>query len=156
MYEQKVNKNIDNVKVSSTVRQLDLCNVIHSSTDVADGDILLLLNDYGINHNWTDEELELLREHLLEMALQEELKESERYDELMRDPLNSLIVFPKKQRKFKLVLGGFQIDEQIIDFIQNRIRTGILAIDLVDDHNDFKAGFQRLLEYKPGLRQGPL
>jgi len=101
MYKQKVCKNIDNVKVSSAVHQIDLYNVIHDSTDVADGEILLLLNDYGINHNWSDEELELLREHLLEMALQEELKvPMSNLSNHLNDLYRSGILIKEKQGNF--------------------------------------------------------
>ena len=59
-----------------------------------------------------------------------------------------------EHREFKLFFRGVEIDEQVVDFVQHFLRAGVLAVDLVDDHDDLEAAFQRLAEHETGLGQG--
>ena len=55
--------------------------------------------------------------------------------------------------EFELFFRRVQIDEQIVHFVQDFLRAGVLAVDLVDDHNDLEAAFEGLAEHETGLRQ---
>ena len=60
-----------------------------------------------------------------------------------------------KHRELELFVGGIHIDQQIVNLIENLRGTGILAIDLVDDHDDFKTCLQCLVKNKARLGQRP-
>ncbi len=60
-----------------------------------------------------------------------------------------------KQGKFELIVRGIQVDQKIVYFIKDIVGTGVMAVNLVNDHNDFQISFQSLFEDKPGLRQRP-
>jgi hypothetical protein len=55
-----------------------------------------------------------------------------------------------------LLLGGVEIDEQIVDFVQNFLRPRVTAVDLVDHHDGRQIGFQRLAQDITSLRQRAL
>lgn len=87
----------DNIRLALAIRQLERSEVVHNSVDIWDGDILSVLSDYGISHHWNEEEFKILREFLLEMALQEEIREAERWAEIESDPV--LAYFPNLRSK---------------------------------------------------------
>ena len=49
-----------------------------------------------------------------------------------------------------------EVDEQLVDLVENFLRPGVLAIDLVDNHDRGKVGHQSLLQHVPGLGKGTL
>ena len=49
---------------------------------------------------------------------------------------NALARVGVHDRKINLVIGGFEIKEQLINFFQHFGHAGIGTIDLVDDHDD--------------------
>ena len=101
---KKQNNNKDNIRLALAIRQLERSEVIHNSVDIWDGDIWSVLSDYGICQQWDTDEIKIIREYLLEMALQEEIREAERWAELMSDPLNSMVSFQKEQQKLNQFL----------------------------------------------------
>ena len=54
--------------------------------------------------------------------------------------------------KIKLLIGCVERHEQFKNFIQNFVRAGILAINLVNDDNRFRASFERFAQNETGLR----
>ena len=96
------NRNIDEIKVALVIRQLEESEVLHESQEVEAEDVETLLALYGIFYEWNDDEKELLWEHLLEMALQEEYTIAERRLELESNPILSLIPAREKVRKIKM------------------------------------------------------
>jgi hypothetical protein len=44
-----------------------------------------------------------------------------------------------------------QRDEQIKHLVQHLVRIGVVAVNFVDDHDRFGAGFQRLAQDEAGL-----
>ena len=52
------------------------------------------------------------------------------------------------------MVGGVQIDEQIVYFIQNFRGARVLTIDFVDDDDDLEARVQGFFKHEAGLRQG--
>ena len=58
--------------------------------------------------------------------------------------------------KVELVLGGVEIDEQIVDFVQHLLRPRVTAVDLVDHHDGRQLGLQRFAQDIASLRQGAL
>ncbi len=96
------NKNIDGIKVALAIRQLENSEVLHESHEVEAEEIENLLALYGIFYKWNEDEKVLLREHLLEMALQDEYTNAERRVELESDPILSLIEAGEMVRKVKM------------------------------------------------------
>ena len=72
----------------------------------------------------------------------------------------SIRAWPRRRGRWRRAPGiqavfrGVEIDEQVVDFVQHFLRAGVLAVDLVDDHDDLEAAFQRLAEHETGLGQG--
>ena len=79
----------DNIRLALAIRQLERSEVIHNSVDIWDGDVQLVLSDYGIGHQWNEDENKIITEYLLEMALHEEIREAERWAEIESDPARS-------------------------------------------------------------------
>ena len=50
-------------------------------------------------------------------------------------------------------LVGVEIDEQVIDLVDDLLRAGVGAIDLVDDEDGREVRFERFREHVAGLRQ---
>ncbi|OPZ78303.1 MAG: hypothetical protein BWY77_01536 [bacterium ADurb.Bin431] len=69
---------------------------------------------------------------------------------------NALAADGIKDREFDLLLGGIEIDKEVKNLVEDLLRPGILAVDLVDHHDDLEIFFEGLLEDKASLRQGPL
>ena len=82
----------DNIRLALAIRKLELSEVIHNSVDIWDGDVQSVLSDYGISQQWNEEEIKIIKEYLLEMALHEEIREAERWAEIESDP--ALSFFP--------------------------------------------------------------
>ena len=57
-------------------------------------------------------------------------------------------------REIELVLGGIQIDEQIVDLVEHFLNAGIRAVDLVDHHDRSQPRLQGFHQHVAGLRQG--
>jgi hypothetical protein len=53
----------------------------------------------------------------------------------------------------ELVFGGFEIDKEIVDFVEHGGGTGIGAVDLVQHDDGLELGMQRLLQHVARLRQ---
>jgi len=56
----------------------------------------------------------------------------------------------------ELILGGVEVDEQVVDLVEHLGGPRILAVDLVDDDDRRQARLERLLEHEARLRQRPL
>jgi hypothetical protein len=57
---------------------------------------------------------------------------------------------------FQLFVGSVQVHEQLQDFVDYLVRTGLGTVDLVDAYDDRKIQLQRLPEHEFCLRHGPL
>ena len=55
-----------------------------------------------------------------------------------------------------MVLGGVEIDEEIVDFVQDLLGPRVTAVDLVDHHDGRQFRLQRLAQDIASLRQGAL
>ena len=60
-----------------------------------------------------------------------------------------------EDREIQLLIGGVQVQEQLIDFIDDFLCALILFIDLVDEQDRTQAEFQRLAEDETGLGHRP-
>ena len=56
-------------------------------------------------------------------------------------------------RKLDLLLGGVQVDEQVVDFVQDFRGARVLTVDLVDHHDRGQSQFERLGQHESRLRQ---
>src|SRR5665213_818360 len=56
------------------------------------------------------------------------------------------------ERKIKLLIRRVERHEQFKHFIEHLLRVRVLAVNLVDDHNRFRAGFERLAQHEARLR----
>ncbi len=54
-----------------------------------------------------------------------------------------------------MLLGGVQVDEQIVDFVEDFLDAAVRAVDLVDDHDGGESLLQGLAQDEAGLGQGP-
>ena len=61
-----------------------------------------------------------------------------------------------EHRELQLVLAGVEVDEQVVDLVQHLPGPGVLAVDLVDDHDRRQLQLERLAQHEAGLRQRPL
>ena len=59
-------------------------------------------------------------------------------------------------RELDLVLVGAEVHEQLVDVVEDLVRAGVAAVDLVDRDDDRQAAGHRLLEDVAGLRQRTL
>ena len=59
-------------------------------------------------------------------------------------------------RELDLVLVGAEVHEQLVDVIEDHVRAGVAAVDLVDRDDDRQAPGHRLLEHVAGLGQRAL
>ncbi len=107
-----------------------------------------------------DEQLEarvaaaLRRRHMVDDGIEQRTQVDRLAAELgRRGPLPRVRV---EDGKLDLLLGGIQIDEQVIDLVQHLGRTRIRAIDLVHDHQRHEPPLERLAEHEPRLWQRAL
>ena len=56
-----------------------------------------------------------------------------------------------EHREIQLVLGGVEVDEQVVDFVQDLLDAPVRAVDLVDDHDGREPLLQGLPQDEPGL-----
>ena len=55
--------------------------------------------------------------------------------------------------KVELVFLGVEIDKEVVNLVQNFLRAGVGAVDLINDENRLEIRFERLAEHVAGLRQ---
>ena len=55
--------------------------------------------------------------------------------------------------EIELVLLGVEIDEEVVDLVQNFLRARVGAVNLIDDNDRRKLGFESLAQNIAGLRQ---
>ena len=60
-----------------------------------------------------------------------------------------------EDRKVDLFFAGVQVDEQVVDCVEDCRRTGVLPVDLIDDHDGGKSQHQGLQQHRACLRQRP-
>ena len=51
-----------------------------------------------------------------------------------------------------MLVRGVELDEQLEHLVEHLVRVGVVAVDLVDDHDRLGAGFERLAQHKARLR----
>ena len=61
-----------------------------------------------------------------------------------------------EDREIELLIGGVEIDEEVVDLVENLGRAGIGAVDLVDDDDGRQSELERLGQDKTSLGQRPL
>jgi len=61
-----------------------------------------------------------------------------------------------KHWKINLLVVRVEVDEEIVDYIQHLLGSGVVPIDLVDDDDDPESALQRLAEDKASLWQRSL
>ena len=59
-----------------------------------------------------------------------------------------------QHREVELLLGGVQVDEQVVYLVQHFVGASVLAVYLVDDHDDLLVLLKSLLEHEARLGQG--
>ena len=67
-------------------------------------------------------------------------------DPKLRDAVNN--------GKFELLLFGVKIDKQVVDFVQDFLRAGVAAVNLIDHHDGRQLGFEGFAQDVARLRQG--
>ena len=55
--------------------------------------------------------------------------------------------------KLQLIFARVEIDEQVVDFVQDLLRAGVLPVDLVNYDDRLEVKFQALLEHELRLWQ---
>ena len=50
---------------------------------------------------------------------------------------------------------GVKVDEQVVNFVEHFLGAGVLAVNLVDDHNHGQTGLECFAQHKTRLRQRP-
>ena len=60
-----------------------------------------------------------------------------------------------KHRKIELLLGGVEVDEEVVDLVEDLLWTRVRPIDLVDHDDRGQSPFQGLAQDEPGLWQRP-
>ena len=78
-------------KAFRVVRELENRGICHEYFDVLDYDVETILSWYGIIEKWNEEERKILKEYLLQMAYEDEIKEIVRLVEQEFDPVISSI-----------------------------------------------------------------
>ena len=59
-------------------------------------------------------------------------------------------------REVELLLGGVEVDEQVVDLVQHFLHARVGPVDLVDDEQRRQPALERLAQHEPRLRQRPL
>ena len=54
--------------------------------------------------------------------------------------------------EIELGVGGVKLEEELEDHVEDLVRAGVVAVDLVDDNDGLRADFERLAEHELGLR----
>lgn len=81
----------DKYKVARAIRGLEDKDVCHEYFDVFDYGVEAVLSWYGISTDWTVDEIDIVKEFLLNMAYKDEMREVIRITEEESDPLLALI-----------------------------------------------------------------
>ena len=89
------NNSIDGLKVALTIRQLESSEVWHECYDLEEEGVQSILARYGVFFKFSEAELAILKERLLEMATRAEIKEAERWAKQEHDPL--LLSIPERR-----------------------------------------------------------
>jgi len=100
MDKEEKYKNIESIKLALAIRQLEHSEVRRDGYDIDEEGVEGVLKEYGIFNTWTDGERAILKEHLIDMAFREEVREAERWAN--SDPVLAFIPLmqqPKKQSK---------------------------------------------------------
>ena len=92
-------KNTDGIKLALAIRQLESSEVMHDGYDVDEDGVEAVLKEYGIFNTWTEDEREILKMHLIDMAFREEVKETARWAN--SDPVLAYIPLKKAKNKPK-------------------------------------------------------
>ena len=58
-----------------------------------------------------------------------------------------------EHREIELVLGGVEVDEQVVDLVEDFLHARVGPVDLVDHHDGRQLGFERLRQHVARLRQ---
>src|SRR5208282_1950212 len=58
-----------------------------------------------------------------------------------------------EDREIELLFLGVEINKEVVNLVENFLRTGVGAVDLVDDENRLQVGFECLAEHVTSLRQ---
>ena len=61
-----------------------------------------------------------------------------------------------EHREVELLLGGVEVDEQVVDLVQHFLRPRVGPVDLVDHDDRRQAALERLAQHEPRLRQRAL
>ncbi len=85
----KTNKNT--YKVVRAIREIENKDIRHEYYEVMDSDVDTVLARYGIAADWNEDESKILKEYLLRMAYQDEVREMVRLTEQQLDPILSSI-----------------------------------------------------------------
>src|SRR5205085_4401812 len=72
---------------------------------------------------------------------------------IQRSPGNTLARNSVEDRKLDLLVGGVQIEKQLINLVDDFRRACVGAIDLVDDRDRWQTRLERFSQDKSGLRQ---
>ena len=56
--------------------------------------------------------------------------------------------------ELELFLGCVEVDEEVVDGVQDLLRTGVGTVDLVDDHDGAEFELQRFVQHETRLGQG--
>jgi len=92
MDKDRSDKLIDGIKLALAIRQLEKSVVLHDCLDIEHESVESILSEYGILDSWSDDELEILKSHLYDMAFEAEAREAERWAGLETD--ESIIAIP--------------------------------------------------------------
>lgn len=124
MCKNQSDKMIDGVRLALAVRQLENSEVVHDSCDIECENIYSILSDYGILEAWSNDELEILKSHLYDMAFEAEAREAERWakietsEALLSVPLRSapsqrLLSLQHKLWKVEMAEGMKRLDSNV-------------------------------------------
>ncbi len=78
-------------KVVRAIKELENKEICHEYYEVMDSDVDTVLTRYGIADDWNEDERKILKEYLLRMAYQDELREMVRLMENQIDPILSCV-----------------------------------------------------------------
>ena len=81
MDKDRSDKLIDGIKLALAIRQLENSVVLHDCLDLEFESVESILNEYSILDSWSQDELEILKSHLYDMAFEAEAREAERWAE---------------------------------------------------------------------------
>ena len=113
MDKEEQYKNIESIKLALAIRQLENSEVRHDGYDIDEEGVEGVLKEYGIFNSWTDDEREILKMHLIDMAFREEVREAERW--ARSDPILAFIPVmqkPKNQSSKKILVPAHKSGQE--------------------------------------------